>query len=267
MNKPSFYAIIPAPVRYSTEIEPAAKLLYGEITALSDARGYCWASNTYFAELYKCSPDTISRWIKSLESAGFIRVEIDKSVGNVRHIFIAPYPQKSQEPIGKNADTLSAKMPIPYRQKCRYINKDISTDISKDEISAFAQNQNQKLLPKNQKEKTPCLQTAPPPAVPVFNPDGWTEPELAAEAVDMWLRYKAEEKRFKYKSQASFDIAVKGWRSLARANGGTLLEMVTASISNGYSGLFGYSDGRGKDKGGLNRWENDRKEFEMKQPF
>ena len=71
INK-SYYAIIPANVRYDNDLTPNAKLLYGEITALCNEKGYCWASNDYFAELYKTSTRTISRWIKQLISKGYI---------------------------------------------------------------------------------------------------------------------------------------------------------------------------------------------------
>ena len=52
-RKPGYYAIIPSDVRYDDSIPPNAKLLYGEISALIGAEGYCFASNDYFAELYK----------------------------------------------------------------------------------------------------------------------------------------------------------------------------------------------------------------------
>jgi DNA-binding transcriptional ArsR family regulator len=70
----SYYAIIPAVVRYDEELTANAKLLYGEITALSNEKGYCWASNNYFANLYKTSPITVSRWIRSLREKGYIEV-------------------------------------------------------------------------------------------------------------------------------------------------------------------------------------------------
>lgn len=76
--QPSYYAIIPAHVRYCKEIEMGAKLLYGEITALASDEGYCWATNQYFADLYDIEIRTIQRWIKSLKDQKFIVVEVLK---------------------------------------------------------------------------------------------------------------------------------------------------------------------------------------------
>jgi DNA-binding transcriptional regulator YhcF (GntR family) len=77
-DKPNYYAIIPADVRYSN-LKPNAKLLYGEITALSGKLGYCYASNNYFAELYGVSKNTVSRWISDLNKLGFINIEVERN--------------------------------------------------------------------------------------------------------------------------------------------------------------------------------------------
>ena len=77
-EKPNYYAIIPASVRYSN-LKPNAKLLYGEITALSGKLGYCYATNNYFAELYGVSKNTVSRWIGDLNSLGFINIEVERN--------------------------------------------------------------------------------------------------------------------------------------------------------------------------------------------
>ena len=76
MDKPNYYAVIPADVRYSKKLTPNAKLLYAEITALSNKDKVCWASNKYFSNLYEVSNVTISRWISNLVKNKFIKRKI-----------------------------------------------------------------------------------------------------------------------------------------------------------------------------------------------
>ena len=71
-ERPNYYAIIPANVRYDATLKDKAKLLYGEITALSNEQGYCYASNNYFAELYNTSVRTIKDLIKNLIDKDYI---------------------------------------------------------------------------------------------------------------------------------------------------------------------------------------------------
>jgi len=79
MNKPNYYAIIPANVRYSKKLTPNAKLLYAEITALCNMNGKCTASTDYFCKLYEVSRVSIQKWLKILESNNHIkRVNIYK---------------------------------------------------------------------------------------------------------------------------------------------------------------------------------------------
>ena len=101
----NYYAIIPASVRYDKEITPNAKLLYGEITALCNEKGYCWASNSYFSELYGVSKVSISKWINQLAEKGYITSEIQykdnsKEIFN-RYLRIvnAPIKEKLNTPI------------------------------------------------------------------------------------------------------------------------------------------------------------------------
>ena len=73
-TKPAYYAIIPANVRYDKNLSSSEKVFYGEITALSSKTGECWASNSYFADLYQVSTATISAWVKKLSNAEYIDV-------------------------------------------------------------------------------------------------------------------------------------------------------------------------------------------------
>lgn len=75
LNK-SYFAVLPANVRYDTRLKDKAKLLYGEITALCNEKGFCWASNNYFAELYSISKGTVSKLLSELKKYGYINIEL-----------------------------------------------------------------------------------------------------------------------------------------------------------------------------------------------
>lgn len=106
---PSYYAVIPASVRYDRELRPNAKLLYGELSALAAAEGYCWASNAYFAELFDLSAKTVAELIRQLAERGHIRTEVVRDTEThqvqARKIWITgpagecvhPSPEKSGE--------------------------------------------------------------------------------------------------------------------------------------------------------------------------
>jgi hypothetical protein len=80
-------------------------LLYGEITALCNEKGYCWAKNEYFAELYSTSEKSITRWIKNLADKGYIETEIktfrydDGTVKKMRYVHIDRNVRNRQENI------------------------------------------------------------------------------------------------------------------------------------------------------------------------
>lgn len=72
----SYFGILPAEVRYNKEITDFAKILYAEFMALSNAHGYCFATNKYFAELYDKDAMTISKTVAQLRKYNLIHVEI-----------------------------------------------------------------------------------------------------------------------------------------------------------------------------------------------
>ncbi|EMF0307651.1 helix-turn-helix domain-containing protein [Enterococcus hirae] len=104
----SYFAIIPASVRYDKNLPANAKLLYGEITALCNEKGYCWAGDRYFADLYGVSKTTIQSWIKALYKNGYITKEVIYKEGTKeilhRYIKIIEYPMQENltTPIQEN---------------------------------------------------------------------------------------------------------------------------------------------------------------------
>ena len=117
MDKPAYYAIIPATVRYDQRLTPNAKLLYGEITALCHQEGYCWAGNQYFADLYEVSKTSISTWIGNLKDAGHITVEMNYKEGS-KHI-LNRYIRILGEGIQENLDTPTRKLEHPIQENLR----------------------------------------------------------------------------------------------------------------------------------------------------
>ena len=115
MNK-GYYAIIPASVRYDKSLTPNAKLLYGEITALCNEKGYCWAGNDYFAGLYDVSKTSISKWISALRDSGYINIQLEYAEGTkqILHRYIRlvkdPIEDKLNTPLTKVKDPIEDKL-------------------------------------------------------------------------------------------------------------------------------------------------------------
>lgn len=74
IEKPSYYAILPANVRYDRDLQPMARLLYAEISCLTNMTGICTASNEYFSSLFEVAPVTVSRIISKLKDKGYIEI-------------------------------------------------------------------------------------------------------------------------------------------------------------------------------------------------
>lgn len=111
-NQISYYAVIPATIRYDKELKASEKLLYGEVTSLANKFGYCFASNRYFADLYNVTTHTVSQWFSHLEKLGYLHIELIKDNKNLiteRRIYIidTPYVQKNTYPY-----VLKSKYPI-----------------------------------------------------------------------------------------------------------------------------------------------------------
>lgn len=68
----TYYTILPAEVRFDKRLLPYERLLFSDVLALSNKKGYCYATNAFFAKIYGVSTVSISTWISSLIKYGYI---------------------------------------------------------------------------------------------------------------------------------------------------------------------------------------------------
>ena len=85
------FAIIWVDLLYEDSVPQSAKILFGEIYRLSDADGWCDASNEDFMDLLGCSENTVRNLLKALSDIGQIRMvtepKRDGKGGTIRRIF------------------------------------------------------------------------------------------------------------------------------------------------------------------------------------
>lgn len=224
--KPAFYAVIPADVRYDSSLKPNAKLLYGEITALCNEKGYCWAGNDYFAKLYDVKPTTITTWVTELVNKKYLEREIvyEANTKQVKaRILKLPmsYPlldkNRVPSPINieegktvKNTDTttVSEALPLPYKKRGAPLQKSKENNTYEYIHEVFNNNE---ILKKNQN----------------FIP-------LTVK----WVTYKEKEKKQHYKTAESLTSWIK---KLIKFSGGDLKiaeDIVETAMANLWEGIY-----------------------------
>ena len=201
-EQPNYYAILTADVRYSKEINFFEKVLYADITALTNKNGYCTASNGYFAELFDKTKGTISKAISKFEKLGFLKVVITRDNATKQIIDRKLYLlTKISIPINENINT-----PIDEN-----VNTPIDENIKENSININITSNNKKN--KQKKSQTEIL-----------------PPELNIEAFEMWIEYKG-----KSYSKQGRTLTI---NKLIKYPKDVQLQMVENSIMNNYKGLF-----------------------------
>lgn len=118
-QQPGYYSILTASVRYDKDLNANEKILFSEITALSNKHGYCTASNNYFAELYQVAKGTVSKWITHLNQAGYLKVILIKQATTNQVIGRKMYPisnpkLKDEEGYTPSESIVCTEKRIPY---------------------------------------------------------------------------------------------------------------------------------------------------------
>lgn len=138
MEQPSYYSILTANVRYDKELKANEKLLFSEITALSNRNGYCHANNNYFANLYNVSKTSISNWINHLKERGYLKVEMIKDGKEIKERRLFPI----STPIKEKFNTPSKNL---YEGNKEKFNTPIKENF-KENITSINTTSNNKLL-------------------------------------------------------------------------------------------------------------------------
>lgn len=128
IQKPAYWAVLPAQVRYDPELPPSAKLLYAEISSLTDMAGYCFASNEYFQKLYGMSERTVQNILKALKERGYIQIQDGRGGAGRRKIFAGINPVE-QNP-AKNCGVTPQKIAPDPAKNCTHIKKENKKEIN-----------------------------------------------------------------------------------------------------------------------------------------
>lgn len=208
MESPSYYAVIPASVRYDERLKANEKLLYGELTALSQKDGFAFASNGYFAKLYGVAKTTVSEWLKDLQDAGYIKICIDRQEGNLRRILVFENPRFSEEVLGKSRIGIEKKAKTPLREKPKQNNT--SNNTKKEYIAQSALGPN--------------------------TPQDFHFSREMENAINQWLVYKAE-RRQTYKGKGLQMLLAQIKKKIAQYNEQTVINLTEESMANNWQGI------------------------------
>lgn len=213
--KKSYYAVIPATVRYDKRIPAAAKLLYGEITALCNQSGLCWAENTYFANLYEVNTRTIQGWINALLNAGYIHRNIQ-------------YAEDGKTVIRRCLSIASSENTTP----CTNFHGGSA------ESSATVALKNSPIILQDNTTVNTTINNPPTPSRKKALFEGMTSetdlPERVKASIYKWLEYK----KYNYQEMGFKALLTIVQRKVEEYGADAVIELVDECISNMWKGLI-----------------------------
>lgn len=192
-EQPSYYSVIPANVRYDSDLSPYAILLYGEITALTHKNGYCYASNTYFAKRYNRTPQAVSKWINQLSDKGYINVVYCrcKNIIVERRIYITSEVSTTVDRVSTPVDEGINQELIGYQQRIKENNKynnKTNNKISEVDTSDFPEDPNEIKTKKATRSKKPSKTELNEQYISTLSAKESAESQLVAELLITYLK-------------------------------------------------------------------------------
>ena len=229
--RPSYWAVLPAEIRYDDRIPASAKLLYAEISSLTGREGYCWAENDYFARLYQINERTVRRLLDALAEHGYIRIEEERENHNVlvsRRIFAGLNPLAGvADPLDKNVQRLD-----PLDKNVRPLDKNVQRHfINKYQEIISISPRVEKTLSKLPADVAEAMLRAAGEDVSLL---------------DAWAAF-AEMRRAKHTpigTLRTFELLQGRVRKYAGDDRARAVAVIEQSTSNGWTGLFPLDDDR-----------------------
>lgn len=219
-ESPNYYGILPASVRYCKKLNPHAKILYTELSALTNKNGYCHATNAYFAKLYEVSERAITKWFKELSEFGFIEIQIIRNQsGTYRRIVLSGVNSRSIGGINNG----STPPEQPFYTKEYYKEEYTSNNIINNNIDSFSKKEPKKVLDK--KDNTTFI----------FSNDISSD---LINSITTFFEYRKEIKK-PFKSQKAIDAKISQFTQQAKEYGEqAVIQSITTAIANQYQGTF-----------------------------
>lgn len=231
-RKPGYYAIIPADVRYDDRIPANAKLLYGEISALIGAEGYCFASNQYFSEVYGCTPVTVARLISKLEEAGYIKRELvrDNSGQIIQRKLFLSVSMPDIQPLNNFDNT-------PQQNCGEGLNKNVKdTDLSNTDVKESKKRKVSRPEPLTDEElRTVVIDKIVEIAQPSWPKE--TKNDLFKWAMALYDPNRTVKKAHPVRSKLSVDGTFRKLKQYGGDNPNTMIWMLCSAVEAGWQGV------------------------------
>ena len=118
--------MIPISILRDNRLTSLEKLLLIQIISLCKQKGYCWATNKYFAELNNVSRTTISKSVNNIATSNYINIQYEKQNLNnsKRKIELTPVLNNQIKRIKESFDT-------SIKEKFKQYNKNNNNKIDK----------------------------------------------------------------------------------------------------------------------------------------
>ena len=116
--------IMPIKVLSDDNLTFLERLILLHIISLCKQKGYCWATNNYFSEIYKVSRTTISKSINQLASCNYIKLEYEnKNQNNSKRII------KLSDSLNLEINRIKENLNTRYKDNFKQYNKKIYNQI------------------------------------------------------------------------------------------------------------------------------------------